>query len=138
MYYYSNCIRAILIVVASLVFMSCHTENYSQKPSNPNAEFYNTEWSSSDYSEGIRFYNDDTCLSFADIARGRGTFSYNKYSSPISGSIGCITFYGLENNFPTYTCVIDYGFMLEDGTMKMCWRYLGEEKGHYNILYRRK
>ena len=135
----SSSIKAVLVFTALLLLIGCKKEdNKSQEPVNPNAEFYNTEWSSSDYSEGIRFYNDDTCMSFADYARGKGTFSYRKYGSTIDGYVGCITFYGLENNFSSYTCVIDYGFLHENGSMKLGWRHLGEEKGYYTILYRRK
>lgn len=133
-----NVSGTVFMFVLLSVLSGCNKGNGSQDVKNYNSELYNTEWSSNDHSEGILFYNDDTCLSFAGAARDKGTFSYEKFSVPINGTIGRVVFYGLENNFPTYTCVNDYGYMLEDGSMKLCWRYLGEEKGYYTMLYRRK
>lgn len=131
-------IKAATILAVFITLVSCSKHNSQKEPDNPNARFYNTEWSNKDYTEGVKFYNDDSCLSFAANVRARGTFSYREYLEPINDFVGCITFYGLEENFPNYTCVIDCAFIHQDGSMKLCWRYLGGEQGYYVMLYRRR
>ena len=131
----------ILFAFASVLLSSCLNLPglEDNTPINDNAELYNTEWSNKDKSEGLKFYNDDTVLSFAGGSRSKGTFDYTVFSSVTeTGAIGFMTFEGLENYFSTYTTVIDAASILEDGTMKLYWHIMGEEKGYYQILYQRR
>lgn len=78
-------------------------------------------------------------MSFAGGTRSKGKFEYIKYSIiSDTGSIGYISFDGLEEYYSSYTVIIPGASMLEDGSMKLYWYKLGEEKGYYEILYRRR
>lgn len=98
---------------------------------NDNAEFYGTEWSTDDQKEGLKFYNDDTVLYFAGSYRGKGTFKYD-------ASLKYMTFDNLEVFFSSFTAVEDCAFLLDDGSLKLCWHAMGEDKGYYEILYKRR
>ncbi len=133
--------RFLILTCATVLLSSCLNLAglVDDTPKNDNTELYNTEWSNSDRSEGLKFYNDDTVLSFAGGSRSKGTFDYTVFSSVTeTGAIGYMTFEGLENYFSTYTTVIDAASILEDGTMKLYWHIMGEEKGYYQILYQRR
>jgi len=125
-------IKRIIIGVFICLLSSCvglPQEDYT--PKNDNAELYDTEWSTKDYQEGLKFYKDDTVMSFAGGTRSKGTFEYTK-------SIGFIKLEGLEEYYSTYTAIITGAQMQDDGSMKLYWHKLGEDKGYYEVLYRRR
>lgn len=127
--------RCLILIVITLSLTSCFgldSLNDTQTvQTNDNAEFYGTEWSTSDKKEGLKFYKDDTVLEFAQGFRGTGTFKYYKDSKWIS-------FDGLETFFTTYTTVTTSAFVLEDGSLKVIWHKLGEETNYYEIMYKRR
>lgn len=122
-----------IIVLASTFLSSClgPFDDVQTVPINDNAEFYGTEWSTSDKTEGLKFYKDDTVLEFAQGFRGTGTFEYHKDAKWIS-------FDGLETFFTKYTTVTTSAFVLEDGSLKVIWHKLGEETNYYEIMYKRR
>lgn len=121
--------KAGILVVFIMFFAGCSSDD---TPSNDNAEFYNTEWSTANKSEGLKFYSDDTVLEFASSGyRGTGTFEYVK-------DLQWIKFYNLETHFPTYTTVTTSAFILEDGTLKVVWHKLGDDTNYYEIMYKRR
>lgn len=101
---------------------------------NDNAKFYGTEWSTDDMKEGLKFYNDNTVMYFSGPYRGTGTFKYY----PNITDYGYIEFNDLEVFFSSFTAVEDCAYMKEDGSMKLCWHAMGEDKGYYEILYKRR
>lgn len=101
-------------------------------PVNDNAEFYGTEWSTDDKSEGLKFYKDDTVLEFTSLGfRGTGTFKYHK-------DLKWIEFEDLETFFTKYTTVTTSAFVQDDGTLKVIWHKLGEDTNYYEIMYKRR
>lgn len=112
-----------------LVISGCSPDNTSK---NDNSEFYNTEWSTSDRKEGLKFYDDNTVLEFASSGyRGKGTFDYVK-------DLQWIKFHNLETFFPTYTTVTTSAFIQEDGSLKVVWHKLGEDTNYYEVMYQRR
>jgi len=119
---------AFFIVV--FLFVCCSSDSLTQH--NDNAEFYDTEWSSSDKSEGLKFYDDNTVLEFVSSGyRGTGTFEYYK-------DMKWIKFHNLETFFPTYTTVTTSAFVQDDGSLKVVWHKLGEDKNYYVMMYKRR
>lgn len=121
--------KAGILVVFIMFFAGCSSDD---TPSNDNVEFYDTEWSSSDKSEGLKFYDDNTVLEFVSSGyRGTGTFEYFK-------DMKWIKFHNLETFFPTYTTVTTSAFVQDDGSLKVVWHKLGEDKNYYVMMYKRR
>lgn len=101
------------------------------RQSNDNAILYDTEWSTDDEVEGLKFYKDNSVMYFSGKFRGKGSFEYDAANQYIS-------FEGLEVYFTSFTAVEDHARILEDGSMKLFWHAMGESKGYYEILYKRR
>lgn len=115
--------RKIIAFIPVLLFAlsSCSGlfDDHTEFKLSDNAKLYGTEWSTHDKKEGVKFNKDDSVLFFSEGYRGTGTFEYSATSEYIS-------FEGGDLYFPKWTCIHDCAFILEDGTMKLCWHVLGE------------
>ena len=120
--------RFILLLSVLLAISGCFPDDTTK---NDNAEFYDTEWSINDKSEGLKFYNDDSVLLFSGGYRGTGSFTYYKDEKWIS-------FDNLELFFPSYTTITTSAFVQDDGSLKVIWHKLGEDKNYYQIMYKRR
>ena len=126
--------RAIYALAIVLIAVSCLPVNY-EEPKNDNAEFYGTEWSTDDGSEGVRFYTGDRILFFSQ-GKG-GTFSDEGKFHYIASS----KLMGIEEvivNFPTYMTEITLAEKIDDTTLKVYWHYMGDSKNYYELMYRRR
>ena len=98
---------------------------------NENKQLYGSEWSTEDESQGLKFFDDDSVLFFWTYGRGSGMFQYESRT-------GYIALKNLSMTVDGKTSEFDAAQVLEDGTMKLYWHYLGESKSYYMILIRRR
>lgn len=126
---FTHCILVLTLLLASCTGLS------DMKQPNDNAIFYNTEWSTNDNTEGLKFFSDDTVMYFAKNETKTGTFKY--YPPDESIDVGLISFDGLTLTGNPPAEITTAG--LETTTsLKVIWHKLGESKNYYMMMYKRR
>lgn len=120
-----------LALIASLLFTATSCLSALLGSHNDNSKLYNTEWSTDNEEEGLKFFNDNSVLFFNSYTRGAGKFEYDAES-------GFITFTNLSATMGTTTCEFPGAKVEKDGSMSLYWHYLGKSENYYEVLYRRR
>ncbi len=123
--------KILAFVIATLSLTSCLGLLLDATEENDNKQLYGSEWSTEDQSQGLKFYKDDSVLFFWTYGRGSGTFEYDSSTKYIEFTNFSMTAEGQTSEFPAAQ-------ILEDGTMKLYWHYLGKAENYYMILIKRR
>ena len=119
--------KKLLLIVAAIFaisFTSCLPIE-----TDDNYLLVNSEWSTKDLSQGLKFFDNGKVLFFWTHANGTGTYSYNADSQYIIFSNFTIASQGVISEFTSAE-------VLGDDTMKLYWHDVGDPKNYYMMLYK--
>lgn len=118
--------KLLLLIAATcaILFTSCFPIE-----TDDNDLLVNSEWTTKDSTQGLKFFDNGKVLFFWTIANGTGTYSYDASTQYIIFSNFTLTAQGVISEFTSAE-------ILGDDTMKLYWHEVGNSENYYMMLYK--